>query len=131
MKPLLSLLLVAILSLSLNPSRAAGANSGEPRIEVLFSRAMDFADLVKIRTELAQKGIALDYRKLEFDAEGKLLEIHFAVNCGDGFSGSAQRRLTYDSRFGFFRDYAKEARTPFGTGNLVRTKDLPVSYRNL
>lgn len=132
MKSFLSLLLAAVLSLSLSSSRAAAVMGGDnPKIEVLFTRSMTFADLVKIRTELAQKGIKLDYRKLEFDAEGKLLEIHFGVDCGDGFSGSAHRRLTYDGRFGFFRDYTKDATTPFGAGNLVPASDLSVSYRSL
>lgn len=132
MKQLFSFLLAAVLTLSMSSVKAGPARPGEePKVEVVFSRQMTFADLVQIQKELAAKGIVLDYRKLEFDGEGKLLAIHFVVDCGDGFKGDAQRRLSYDSRFGFFRDYAKNAITPFGTGNLQPASVSVVSFRSL
>ncbi|HEY1113788.1 MAG TPA: hypothetical protein VGE66_09505 [Chitinophagaceae bacterium] len=131
MKQVFSFLLAAVLTLSMSSVKAGPARPGEEKVEVIFSRQMTFADLVKIQKELADKGIVLDYRKLEFDGEGKLLAIHFLVDCGDGFTGDAQRRLTYDGRFGFFRDYAQNAQTPFGTGNFQPTTVSAVSFRSL
>ena len=132
MKQLFSFLLAAVLTLSFSSFRAVAATRRDaPKVEVVFHRRMTFADLVKIQKELAGKSIVLDYRKLEFDEEGMLLAIHFRVDCGDGFTGDAQRRLTYESRFGFFSDYAKDAMTPFGTGNLLPATGSAVSYRSL
>jgi hypothetical protein len=98
---------------------SAGFKSPKPdkRVEVLFNRTMEFADIVKIKLEVAQKGIVLDYQKLLFDENGKLKEISFKVDCKDGFSGSASNgKLTNYSKFGFFRDYSPSAPLPFGTG---------------
>jgi hypothetical protein len=132
MKQIFSFLLAVFLFTSASSFKAIPpAGGAPPKVEVVFHRRMTFADLVKIQKELAGKSIVLDYRKLEFDEEGKLLAIHFGVDCGDGFKGDAYRRLTYDSRFGFFRDYAKDAMTPFGTGNLLPATASPVSYRSL
>lgn len=113
-----SLFVITLCSFSMIPDAIPLSRDEQPRVEVVFTRAMNFNDLVRIQTELAQKGIALDYRKLEFDDEGKLLALHFLVDCGDGFKGAAQRPLTYKGRFGFYRDYSRDAATPFAAGNL-------------
>lgn len=91
--------------------------STDERIEVVFNNQMEFDDLVKIRSELKNKGITLGYKKLIFDSEKKLSEIAFEVDCKDGFSGSAACKLDNQTKIGFYRDYTKDSESPFGTGN--------------
>jgi hypothetical protein len=51
-----------------------------------------------------------------FDQNGKLRSIDFFADFKDGFSGGAnQDNLTNQSHFGFYRDYSKQAPSPFGT----------------
>lgn len=87
------------------------------RIQVVFTRHLKFNDLVKIKLDMAEAGITLDYKKLEFDENGGLMAIAFVVDCNDGFSGGASNyQISNNSKFGFFRDYNEESKTPFGTG---------------
>lgn len=58
----------------------------DTKIEILFTRKLDFNDIVKIKLDLSQKGIVLNYKALGFDKEGKLKSISFFVDCKDGFS---------------------------------------------
>jgi hypothetical protein len=89
------------------------------RIEVSFNRKMEFNDLVKIKLDLAEAGITIQYRLLEFDEQGGLKSLDFKVDCNDGFSGSAKsREILNQTRWGFYRDYRKDAESPFGTGGL-------------
>lgn len=89
------------------------------RIEVLFTRKMRFNDLVKIKLDMADQGISLDYQMLQFDAQGGLVSIAFYVDCHDSFAGSASNNsLTNQSRFGFYRDY-NSVSSPFGTGAIT------------
>jgi len=89
------------------------------RVQVVFTRDLKFNDLVKIKLDMADNGITLDYKKLEFDENGGLMAIDFKVDCHDGFSGSASsNQISNNSRFGFFRDYNDDVESPFGTGNL-------------
>lgn len=109
--------LIAIVSSSFNSPYSN--NSGKERIEVVFNSTLNMQSLIKIQRETAAKGIDLKYNKLEFDEGGKLTAINFSVDCKDGFYGSAGRSfLSKTSRFGFYRDYSKNAVSPFGTGGL-------------
>jgi hypothetical protein len=94
------------------------ANGDQPKIEVVFNSQMKIDDLVKIKSDLSQKEIVLNYRKLEFDENGKLCLINFYVDCKDGFKGGAESTLSNQRRFGFYRDYSKDVATPFEAGNL-------------
>lgn len=89
------------------------------RIEVSFNRKMEFNDLVKIKLDLAEAGITIQYRLLEFDEQGGLKALDFRVDCNDGFSGGDKSTEIFNqTRWGFYRDYRKDAETPFGTGAL-------------
>lgn len=89
------------------------------RIEVSFNRKMEFNDLVKLKLDLAEAGITIQYRLLEFDEQGGLESLDFRVDCNDGFSGSAKSTEIFNqTRWGFYRDYRKNAESPFGTGGL-------------
>jgi hypothetical protein len=89
------------------------------RIEVSFNRKMEFNDLVKIKLDLAEAGITIQYRLLEFDDHGGLKSLDFRVDCNDGFSGSAKNtEIINQTRWGFFRDYRENVESPFGTGGL-------------
>lgn len=100
-------------------SMSQHSNSENNYIEVVFSRQLDFNDLVKIKLDMANKGAVLNYKTLAFDENGKLKSIDFSIDFKDGFSGSAwEDQLTNQSRFGFFRNYDKDVASPFGTGKL-------------
>lgn len=86
---------------------------------VAFNSATTFDDLAKIKNELKDKNIAIDYIKIEFNEGGGLKEIKIKVDCKDGFSGTASSKiLTLESRFGFKRDYSQNSEDPFTLGNL-------------
>ncbi len=86
------------------------------RIEVLFNSSTGFTELVMIKAHLETKGIVMDYKKIEYNKKGELVSIHFFVDCRDGFSGSASTDNLKKVPFGFYRDYSKDAASPFGTG---------------
>ena len=89
------------------------------RIEVSFNRKMDFNDLVKIKLDLAEAGITIQYKLLEFDDQGGLKSLDFTVDCHDGFSGGAKNtEILNQTRWGFYRDYRDNVGSPFGTGGL-------------
>jgi hypothetical protein len=91
----------------------------EGRIEVSFNRKMQFNDLVKLKLDLAEAGLTLQYQVLEFDGSGGLKSLAFKVDCNDGFSGSATSNAIYNNtRWGFYRDYRPNIDSPFGTGAL-------------
>jgi len=121
MKQLFSLLLIGMLIISTTSFQVRIPTNGQPRndqtkIEVIFNGKLEFNDLVKIKLDLSQKGIVLDYRMIAFNREGKLKSIDFFVDCRDGFSGSADESdLTYTKGVGFYRDYAEGTTSPFGT----------------
>ena len=95
------------------------SNSKKDNIEVIFNRRLKFDDLVEIKNDLSEKGITLDFKKLEFDENGGLLVVYFKVDCNDGFSGSAGKsNLTNQCRFGFYRNYSNGSENPFGTGGI-------------
>jgi len=56
-------------------------------IEVYFSNKLDIADLSKIKTDLLEKGIKLNYDYLKFGEDGKLVAIKYRVR-GDKFGGA-------------------------------------------
>ena len=92
-------------------------NPARDRITVIFNHTLHFNELVRIKLDMGEKGITLAFKKLEFDENGGLLSIDFNVNCNDGYKGSAQEsNLTDESKFGFYRDYSKNAKSSFGTG---------------
>lgn len=94
-------------------------DTNNERIEVIFNSTLKFNDLVKIKLDMAEKGISLMYRELKFNKNGKLISIDFKVDCNDGFSGSAhQNSLSTQSKIGFYRDYSDNTSSPFGTGRI-------------
>ena len=122
MKQLFSVLLLVTFFLSTtsftNDSHKNQFNE-QSKIEVVFNRQLDFNDIVKIKLDLSQKGIVINYKSLAFDENGKLKSIDFYVDCKDGFKGGASdNNLLNQTRFGFYRDYSKGAESPFGTGGL-------------
>lgn len=94
------------------------------RIEAAFTNSLTLDSLIRIKNELKIKGITLNYINMEFDNTNHLLSIDCEVNCNDGFSGSFSvdflKALRKDKRFGFYRDYSKNAKKPFGTGLIER-----------
>jgi transcriptional regulator with XRE-family HTH domain len=106
------------------------------RVEVAFTDDFTIDSLDFIKNELQKRGITVSYKKATFDKTGHLIAISVSVDCGDGFSGGFNNEgdplsvfFSYgkdlkpmeiggDRRYGFFRDYRKNAKTPFATGCL-------------
>lgn len=90
------------------------------RIEAVFTNSLTLDSLIRVKNELMNFGITINYKKLEFDEQNKLLEIFCEVNCNDGFRGSfgigMMNAENKNKRFGFYRDYSKNTVSPFGTG---------------
>jgi len=119
MKRSLSVCLILAFVISIVSFRDSGELvKNANKIEISFTSKLNFNDIVKIKLDLSEKGIILNYKKLNFDDYGKLEYISFFVDCKDGFSGAASSDLNNQSRFGFFRDYSENAISPFGTGGL-------------
>ena len=116
----LSVLLVFFIASGFGSKTITGIiNTEKEQIVVSFNRHLKFNDLVKIKLDLAEKGISIDYKLLEFDENGGLKSLEFKVDCNDGFSGNAKNTKIYNNtNFGFFRDYSDTAKVPFGTGGL-------------
>jgi len=95
----------------------------EDRIEVAFTNDLTFDSLVYIKNDLKARGIIIYYKKIEFDDKNQLQSIDCEVNCKDGFSGSFGAYFlgttNINKRMGFYRNYLKNAKSPFGTG-LIR-----------
>ncbi len=90
------------------------------RIEAVFTNSLTLDSLVRVKNELENHGISINYKKLEFDEKNQLTSINCDVDCNDGFKGSfGIGMLNADNknkRMGFVRDYSKTAKTPFCTG---------------
>jgi len=88
------------------------------RVEVAFTHELTLDSLIFIKNDLANRGILLHYKNLEFDDTSYLVSIDCEVVCEDGFKGSFYVNLLNidKKRYGFYRDYSKKAKSPFGTG---------------
>ena len=58
-------------------------------IEIYFSNKLDINDLSKIKTDLFQQGIKLNYKSLKFGADDKLTQIDYYVTAGKFGGGDA------------------------------------------
>ncbi|MBK9336684.1 MAG: hypothetical protein IPM98_08835 [Lewinellaceae bacterium] len=109
------LFLLAFICLSLTTLSAQRV----PKIETYFVHNHTKTDLMNIREELSSMNITLEYTHIAFDADGRLTELAFEVDCKDGFKGSAKSdAVPSDLSFGFVRDYRKDATSAFSVGNL-------------
>ncbi len=91
-----------------------------PKVEAFFQQYHTKDILMNIKAEMAAMDIILDYTHMAFDAEGRLKELSFTVDCKDGFKGSGEStNIPKDQSFGFVRDYRKGSEVPFRVGSLV------------
>ena len=108
------------LSSSINVENRPCYVKTKDRIEVAFTNDLTFDSLVYIKNDLKTKGIIIYYKKIEFDDKNQLQSIDCEVNCRDGFSGSFGvaflSTTNMNKRMGFYRNYLKNAKSPFGTG---------------
>jgi len=131
-------LLILVLGLFIIPSRIIAQSSSNEssksltikynadksikRIEMVVSHKLTLDSLIRIKTILAEKGITVNYKKIDFDDDNKLISIDCEVNCNDGYSGSfgvgLLETLSKNEKVGFYRDYSKKAYSPFGTGGI-------------
>ncbi len=92
------------------------------RIEVAFSNRLTFDSLVHIKNDLKAKGLTINYKKIEFNKNNLLTVIDSEVDCNDGYIGSFAMSFldsqNKDKKIGFYRDYSKNSKNPFGTGGL-------------
>lgn len=91
------------------------------RVEASITRNMTLDSLVQLRNDLQDIGITVQYKKIEFDTHNLLVSLDCQVICNDGFSGSfgtGDLMTQKPRRFGFYRDYSPDSKSPFGTGSL-------------
>ena len=94
-------------------------NDDKKVVKVIFTNQLNVDDLAKIRLDLLEKGIVLNFKTLDFNRKGKLIGIDFSVDCKDGFSGhSATNRLAAYKEYGLYRNYDEEANVPFAVGEV-------------
>ena len=69
---------------------------------------------------------------MQFDENNKLTSIDFEVNCNDGFKGHLSidnlNSTNKNKRLGFYRDYSKNTKYPFGTGTLKKIIVIDVGH---
>jgi hypothetical protein len=114
------LLIINVLITNISFAQNSGSQKDKERVEVVFTKKQTNEDLINIKKDLSTKGISIDFIKLEFDSFKCLCEIDFYVNCNDGFKGKAKCnfKLNPPKKFGFYRDYSKNAKSPFRCGSL-------------
>ncbi len=78
-------IILTLLSFNRNPNQSIE----DSFIEVYFSNKLEFNDLIKIKLDLSEKGIRVNYKKLEFTEDGKLSSINYKVTA-DKVGGSDQ-----------------------------------------
>lgn len=113
-------IIILAISAGFSPANSFGAyHYNRERIEVVFTTDLKYDDLAKIKNDLFEKGLILEYLSLEFDKNKKLKKIKFFVDCKDGYSGSAcTTHLSKEKKFGFYRDYTENSRIHFFAGSL-------------
>lgn len=89
-------------------------------VEAAFTRNLTLDSLVQIKQKLQDIGITIHYKKIEFDVHNLLSNLDCEVICNDGFSGSFGTGILSTqgkgNRYGFYRDYSPNSKSPFGTG---------------
>jgi hypothetical protein len=115
MKKIISLLLLITI---LSPANSFSQKKpAEERVEIVFTHDLKYTDLIAIKQNLLEKGIFIEYRRLEFDKKKKLKKIGFFADCKDGYFGTASTsKLTSEKKFGFYRDYGENSTTHFYAG---------------
>ncbi len=102
------------------------------RVQVAFTNELTFENLISIKNNLNTKGITINYKKIEFDENNQLLFIDFEVDCNDGFKGSFAighlNSINKEKRIGFYRDYSKKSKSPFGTGFLKKIIVIDIGH---
>lgn len=90
-------------------------NSNNEKIEVYFSNKLEFNDLVKMKLDLSQKQIVVNYQFLEFDNDGKLKSIGFTVISEGKYCGSG-KTTNLKNEYGFSIDKTANAQFYFQVG---------------
>ncbi|TVZ08683.1 hypothetical protein JM80_1183 [Cellulophaga sp. RHA_52] len=89
------------------------------KIEIIFNSNLQPDDLISIKKKLASNGIPLTYKSFDFNENNELIAISYDVDCNDGFKGGGEKKnITSKTKWGFFRDYAEDAESPFGIDTL-------------
>lgn len=113
MKTIIFFLLVSFIS---PPVNNGNIEISDEKVKVIFNRKTSFNELVKIKLDLAEKGITINYKKIVFTDFDELNEISFQVDCNDGFKGSAANpHISNNEEFGFVRYLEKDI---FATGDI-------------
>ena len=90
------------------------------KVNAFFTNDLSLDELTEVKNKLAENGINIFYRSLEFDENGGLLGIACDVDCTDGYKGSFSigmlNSINKDKKIGFVRNYSDDGETPFCTG---------------
>lgn len=91
-------------------------------VKEYFTSKDDNKELMNLKKNLLNSyNIQLDYELLKFDQKGRLLEIAFSVDFRNGMKCSCGPVVVGRKReYGFYRDYDKKAKAPYGCGKIKR-----------
>lgn len=85
-----------------------------------FTSKDDYNELMTLKKNLLDSyNIQLEYEHLKFDKNGRLQEIAFSVDFRNGMKCSCGPVVVSKKKeYGFFRNYRKKAKTPYGCGKM-------------
>ncbi len=104
---LVLLLLVPVVFISDAQESESLYTISEEKIDIKFTIAYTFDDLVELKQNLKKADIDIEYELLQFDDHGHLIKISTSINYNDGFKGSIESRLLQPTdKPGFYRDFS-------------------------
>ena len=117
MKTLLSFFIaITFLSLTSGFKSVTHHTFNDDKTEVYFSNKMQFDDLAKMKLDLAEKKIAVNYELLEFDKTNKLKSIAFSVISEGRYCGTGKILDLSKYAYGFRLDKSPKADVYFSVG---------------
>lgn len=98
----------------------AGFSQRKGMVREYFTSKDDNNELMTLKKNLLDSyNIQLDFELLKFDQNGRLREIAFSVDFRNGMKCSCGPVVVSKKKeYGFFRNYRKKAKTPYGCGKI-------------
>ena len=113
------LVLIGILTLSCSKRSDTHYSTNSEKVFLIITENTTETELTKIVSEfIEEKNIIIDFSGTEFTKGGKIRTVNLNVDCNDGFKGTAKSSsaMLEGQKFGFSRDYTKNAKSPFVIG---------------
>ncbi|RTY76029.1 hypothetical protein [Flavobacterium sp. LS1R10] len=115
------LVLVGILILSCSKESETKYATDSEKVFLIITENTTEKELTKIASEFkTEKDIIIDFSKTKFSKNGKIKTLNLAVDCNDGFKGTATSSevILKSKNSGFSRDYAVNSKVSFIIGGM-------------